>query len=96
MKSITWTRPLGEFDLRDDELPPRDPDTLTTIECPAVTIEMLEQEKRTRDQATRRPSERKRDSSEHRVLRQMSTLYAQYDRRPSGPTYRIIHRPGSD
>lgn len=74
MKSITWTHPLGELDPRDDELSPRDPDTCTTIERPAVTLEMLEEKKR-----STRPN---RDSSEHRVLRQMSNQYAKYGERP--------------
>lgn len=75
MKSITWTRPLGELDPRDDELPPRDPDSEVTIERPAVTVEMLEHEQRTREQSD------DRDSSEQRVLRRMSTYYAKYDKR---------------
>jgi hypothetical protein len=82
MKSITWTRPLGEIDPQDEELPPRDPDTVTTIERPAVTVEMLEQVERERTGP-------QRDSTEHRVLRRMSEYYADYGRRSSGRHARL-------
>lgn len=65
MKSINWSRPLGELS-PDDEIPALIPEVEQTVERPRLTEELRE---------------RTRKSTETQVLRAMSRMYAPYTRR---------------